>query len=888
MNVRGVVTEVPEARTVSTQYGESELLEVTLRPDGGRGEPTTVTLWGKWTETGEYLEAGMELAVYDADEREYRGETQYTTSEGTMVVVEPSFLVDVTDIRAWVQCPRMYYLNKLGGTELAEPVVKGTIIHEVFGDLLRGVDVDEAVERRVAEAGLDLGLLGADPEAMAETARQHAEAIEGWLSQGTLTERDEWRSEQLLVSERYGLKGRADAVRRGAPVELKTGKNTNRDPRFQDKVQAACYALVLGEKNGGEHPDTGTLLYTKNAAVDRNEESGDLSPAKDYSIGQGFLQFVVRARNELAAMEHDIDVPTGYEADAKCEYCFEQDTCMAVSGRLDQESKAGQVGTAVPAEEREYFERFYEAVETERRAIHREYAKLWEQTPQERADDDRALVDLEPAGRTELDDGRWELRARGTGAVSKIRTGDLVLASDGDPVMGDAELARVERLGSADDEIVVTAEEPVELRRLDIYPSEISTDRLLTALHDAVLTRPPEWKDPLFGRRDPEFGTVEETIIDNNPAQDEAVRRAIAAEDFALIHGPPGTGKTYTLATLVEELVDRGERVLVSAFTNRAVDNALEALEAQGISGMVRLGTESGVREDMQSYRLDQSGDPAACASRLQDAPVVAATTATCSSRALRTQSFDVAVVDEAGQLTEPGTLAAAALAGRFVLVGDHHQLPPVVQSEADLHTSLFERLTETYPEAGTLLDRQYRMAQRIQAFPSGEFYDGQLRPATGEVAGQRIGDLAGVSPDSLPAHLRDSVAFVDPGGSQQGNTNPTEARAVVETVGAFRQAGVPAADIGVIAPFRAQVAEITSRVPPGITVDTVDRFQGSSKEVIIVSFVATGSLDGPIFEDYRRINVALTRAKKSLVLVGDADALSTDDTYARMVEWAK
>jgi DNA replication ATP-dependent helicase Dna2 len=561
---------------------------------------------------------------------------------------------------------------------------------------------------------------------------------------------------------------------------------------------------------------------------------------------------------------------------------------MAVSGRLDQESKAGQVGTAVPAEEREYFERFYEAVETERRAIHREYAKLWEQTPEERADDDRALVDLEPAGREELDDGRWELRAGGTGAVSKIRTGDLVLASDGDPVMGDAELARVERLGGAGEEIVVTAEEPVELRRLDIYPSEISTDRLLTALHDAVLTRPPEWKDPLFGRRDPEFGSVEGTIIDNNPAQDEAVRRAIAAEDFALIHGPPGTGKTYTLATLVEELVDRGERVLVSAFTNRAVDNALEALEEQGLSGMVRVGTESGVREDMQSYRLDQSGDPAECANRLEGADVVAATTATCSSRALRTQSFDVAVVDEAGQLTEPGTLAAAALADRFVLVGDHHQLPPVVQSEADLHTSLFERLTETYPEAGTLLDRQYRMAQRIQAFPSEEFYDGQLRPATGEVAGQRIGDLAGVSPEDLPEHLRDSVAFVDPGGNQQGNTNPTEARAVVETVGAFRQAGVPAADIGVIAPFRAQVAEITSRVPPGITVDTVDRFQGSSEEVIVVSFVATGSLDGPIFEDYRRINVALTRAKKSLVLVGDAEALSTDDTYARMVEWAK
>jgi len=251
------------------------------------------------------------------------------------------------------------------------------------------------------------------------------------------------------------------------PVELKTGKNTKRDPRFQDKIQAACYALILEERNG-EAPDTGTLLYTKNAAVERTEETGDLSPAKEFSINGGLLNFVVRTRNEIAAMEYDASVPTGFEADARCEYCFEQDTCMVVSGRLDQESKAGKIGSAIPDEEREYFDRFYQAIEQERRAVHREYAKLWDQTPQERADDDRALVDLEPAGQTQLDDGQWELRANGTTAVSKIRDGDLALASDGNPITGAAEICRIARLD--EDQIVVTADEPVELRRLDVYP----------------------------------------------------------------------------------------------------------------------------------------------------------------------------------------------------------------------------------------------------------------------------------------------------------------------------------------------------------------------------------------------------------------------------------
>ncbi|GGN89762.1 ATPase AAA [Haloarcula pellucida] len=939
VQLRGPVVEVSDPKTVNTQYGESDLCEVTLRPDRGAGVPTTVTLWGKWTETADVLEPGMELAVYDPDERQYQGETQYSVGSDATVVVEPDFLVDVTDVRAWVQCPRMYYLRKLDGADLAYPLVKGTVVHEVFGDLLRGRDVEAAIDDQIEAAGLDIGLLGREADEVAGDVRDHAKAIEGWLQQGTLTDEDsaataadsserdfspaesDWRSEMTLISERYGMKGRADAVRRGMPVELKTGKNTKREPRFQDKIQATAYALMLGERaansldasavmagDGGTTtpieaaPDTGTLLYTKNAAVDRSEESGDLSPAKEFSIGSGLLNYVIRTRNAIAAMEHDTGVPTGYEANTKCEYCFEQDTCMAVSGRLDQESKAGQVGVAIPEAERDYFERFYTAIEAERRAVHREYAKLWEQTAEERAADDRALVDLEPVGRTELDSGRWELRARGTGAVSKIREGDLVMASDGDPVTGDAELARVERIGearsasedangetvSSGEEIVVTADEPLDLRRLDIYPSELTTDRLQNALHDALLTQPPEQKDVLFGRRDPEFETVAETFIDNNEAQNEAVQLAVGAEDFALVHGPPGTGKTYTLARMVRALVDRGDRVLLSAFTNRAVDNAIEALEEQGFTDIVRVGTESGVREDMQNYRLEQSGDPGECAATLQNAQVVAATTATCGGTAMQSQSFDVAVVDEAGQLTEPGTLAATTLADRFALVGDHQQLPPVVQSEdATLSTSLFQRLIETHPDAGVMLDRQYRMAQHIQAFASREFYDGQLRPATGEVAGQRIDDLPGVSMDALPEHLRDRVSFVDPGGTQTGNTNPVEADAVAEVVAAYREAGVPAADVGVIAPFRAQVAELDRRLPD-VAVDTVDRFQGSSKEVIVVSFVATETLEGPIFEDYRRINVAMTRAKKALVLVGDADALGTDEVYGRLVEWAE
>ena len=923
MYLRGTVVDADAVETVSTRYGDRDLAEVRLRsvvtgadarpteaahPDReqppARTDPETVTdadgtvatltLWGEWAETAQDLAPGITLAVTAATVDEWNGERTFATTGDSLVVVDPDTLIDVTAIRAWVQCPRIYYLNNLSGVPLKYPVVLGTVVHEVFGDLLRGRDREAAVADAVADAGLELGLLDRDAAAVREEVDAHARAIEGWLAQGTLTGDDDWRSERTLVSPQYGIKGRSDAVRRDMPVELKTGKNTNREPRFPDKIQAAAYALMLGEREEGV-ADTGTLLYTKNAALDRADATGDLSPAKEFSIGAGLRRYVIKARNAIALAEVDGTVPTGEEADAACEYCFERDTCMVVAGRLDQRSKAGAIGSPLPAAERAYFERFAALIEAERTAVKRDLAELWRQDAPERAAADRALIDLDPDGRRRLDDGRWELRAKGTGAVSKIRTGDVVLASDGDPIGGRAEVARVERV---DETVVVTVDEPIDLRRLDVYPSEFGTDRQLAALHDFVLKADEHRRDLLLGRAAPRFGDIGLMAgehVPTNPDQDRAVRSALAAEDFALIHGPPGTGKTYTIARLVRALRSRGERVLLAAFTNRAVDNALEAIREQGLEDVVRMGTTSGVRDDMLDVRLDPRGDPGETAGQLREAGVVAATASGCGSRELATQDFDVAVVDEASQLTEPGALAAINRADRFVLVGDHRQLPPVVRSDTGLAESLFERLIRAAPDAAVTLSTQYRMAQAIQAFPSQEFYDGALRPATSDVASRSPVDVA--DPTGLPAALRRPVAFVDvPGDSEAADgatddgrhTNPAEADRVAELVSIYEAAGVDRADIGVITPYRAQVAAIDQRLPSGVTVDTVDRFQGSSKAVVIISFVATGALDGPLFEDERRLNVALTRARSALVLVGDRNTLTDEPLYARMVDWAE
>lgn len=849
--VEGTVLDAGETRTVATTYGDRELAEITALVDG---EPATFTLWGDWAETTNYVEKGHTVAVLNPDVSG-DGHAEYTTSGDSRVVVEPSYLVNATDVRAWVDCPRIEYLNKLRGVPLKYEVVRGTVVHGVFEDVLNGAETHDAVDDRVSDAGLELGLLGRDADEVRDEVHEHARAIEGWLEQTRLGDsEDGWRTEKTLFDPLLGMKGRADALRDGSPVELKTG-SCDGDARFKDKIQAACYALMLDSE-----PDTGVVLYTGN----------DGSPAREFRLSDGLVNFALRKRNEVAASETAGRTPTGHEANANCSTCFEYDACTVVAGRLEQESKAGTVGAPLPQEELDYFEKHHEVLERERRAVHEEHASL-------SSDDDALDVEVRDAERL---DGGWKLMLqKSPDDPTRITEGDLVLISDGDPSK-DAETAWVREVRA--DTVVVRVGERIDATRIDPYPSTVTVDRYLVALHDFVLKSDERRRDVLLGRAPPEFNDirVDGSYVDNNDAQDRAVARAVGARDFSLIQGPPGTGKTYTVARLVRALVSNGERVLLSAFTNRAVDNALEALLDQDFDDFVRLGTRDGVRADMLEHRFDESGDPTERAAELRDASVVACTTATCASRVMREQEFGYAVVDEASQLTEPATLAAVNLASRFVLVGDHEQLPPVSAAEAP---SMFERLADEHPESAVTLRRQYRMAQRIQAFSSKEFYDGALFPADDEVARRSLNDLA-----DPPDEYVDPVTFVPVDGDEEENVNPAEAEAVERVHEKLVQAGVPRGRIAVIAPFRAQVAELSRRLPDETPVDTVDRFQGSSQDVVVLSFVATDDLDSPVFEDPRRLNVALTRAKRALVLVGNPDALRTDPFCSRLLDWAR
>jgi len=264
-------------------------------------------------------------------------------------------------------------------------------------------------------------------------------------------------------------------------------------------------------------------------------------------------------------------------------------------------------------------------------------------------------------------------------------------------------------------------------------------------------------------------------------------------------------------------------------------------------------------------------------------ADIVAATTSGAAQFAQN--AFDVAVVDEATQASRPATAIVLNSAEKLVLAGDHKQLPPYCADEShkeeDMHISLFEYLLDRYGgDISVLLQKQYRMNEAIAEFPNEMFYDGELKTA----AENRAWAISDLKP-CIGVDIAGQERRQDYGNSYY---NPAEAEAVAKQVQLLTYNGVTAEDIGVISAYSGQVSEIRSRVnnldidnPRDVTIDTVDSFQGGEREAIIVSFVRSnddghsGFLEFPE-EGPRRLNVALTRARKRLVVIGDWDTLGT------------
>lgn len=407
-----------------------------------------------------------------------------------------------------------------------------------------------------------------------------------------------------------------------------------------------------------------------------------------------------------------------------------------------------------------------------------------------------------------------------------------------------------------------------------------------------------------------------------NVDQRRAIQKVMSAHDYALVLGMPGTGKTTTIAHIIRALVSQKKSVLLTSYTHSAVDNILLKLKEDDIP-ILRLGATAKVHPDVQDFAI-LAGRPKHSfediRSAWHDTPIVATTCLGVNHALFSERTFDYCIVDEASQITLPICLGPIRTAKTFVLVGDHNQLPPLVQNEearaGGLDISLFKLLSDTHPSSVVNLEHQYRMCEDVMSLSNALIYEGRLKCGTESLRFQKLevpdmdalqqkhynqsniaqsGSIKSIctSPKANFCWLRDlidpeaRVRFINtdklPSNQEEAKgsriVNPTEARIVVQLVDSLIAVGVPAGEIGVMTHYRSQLSLLKHGLRNygnKIELHTADRFQGRDKEVVILSLVRSNDACniGDLLKDWRRINVAFTRAKTKLLVVGSRQTL--------------
>lgn len=405
-----------------------------------------------------------------------------------------------------------------------------------------------------------------------------------------------------------------------------------------------------------------------------------------------------------------------------------------------------------------------------------------------------------------------------------------------------------------------------------------------------------------------------------NIDQKQAIEKVMSAKDYALILGMPGTGKTTTIAHIIRSLVSSGKSVLLTSYTHTAVDNILLKIRNDNFR-ILRLGAVAKVHPEIQQF-ADLAAVPKPTIEALQksyeDSEVVATTCLGINHPIFNERIFDYCIVDEASQITLPVCLGPIRMARTFILVGDHYQLPPLVQNkeaqEGGLDVSLFKLLSDTQPSSVANLEHQYRMCEDIMVLSNTLIYNGRLKCGNDEVASRslKIPNLY----DGLDAHHVTSLAEITSGRcpgpgrarcwikdllepsakTRLVNTDTLSGRAVetlvgsrltnlgeatlcVQLVQSLISSGISPREIGVITFYRSQLSLLRQSLRQyanELEMHTTDKFQGRDKEIVILSCVRSNNDKqvGDLLRDWRRINVAFTRARTKLLVIGSKSTL--------------
>ncbi|XP_045293565.1 DNA replication ATP-dependent helicase/nuclease DNA2 isoform X1 [Leopardus geoffroyi] len=762
--------------------------------------------------------------------------------------------------------------------------------------------------------------------------------------------------EESIWSPRFGLKGKIDVtvgvkIHRGyktkykiMPLELKTGKELN---SIEHRSQLVLYTLLSQERRAD--PEAGLLLYLK---------TGHMYPVPAKHLDKREL---LRLRNQMAfSLSNRISkssvgkektnlapLPQIIEEEQTCKYCSHVGNCALYSRAVEQQMDDSSVpiGMLPKIKEEtqhlklshlEYFSLWclMLTLESQSKDNKKNHQHIWLMPASEMEESGNCIGNLIRTERVKtVCDGQYLhnfQRKNGAMPITNLMAGDRVILSGEERKLFALSRGYVKEINMTsvtcllDRNLSVLPEST--LFRLDQEEKNCDIDTPLGNLSKLMENTRVSQKlrDLIIDFREPQFISYLSSVLPHdakdtvacilkglNKPQRQAMKKVLLSKDYTLIVGMPGTGKTTTICTLVRILYACGFSVLLTSYTHSAVDNILLKLAKFKI-GFLRLGQTQKVHLDIQKFTEEEvcrskSITSLALLEELYNSHRIVATTCMGINHPIFSRkTFDFCIVDEASQISQPVCLGPLFFSKRFVLVGDHQQLPPLVLNHEakalGMSESLFKRL-EQNKNAVVQLTVQYRMNSKIMSLSNKLTYEGKLECGSDRVANAVINLpnfkavklelefyadysenpwMIGVFEPNNPVCFLNTDKVPAPEQVEKGGvSNITEAKLIVFLTSVFIKAGCKPSDIGIIAPYRQQlkiINDLLSHSSIGmVEVNTVDKYQGRDKSIILVTFVRSNK-DGPLGEllrDWRRLNVAITRAKHKLILLGCVPSLN-------------
>ena len=896
----------------------------------------------------------------------------------SFIILEPDYLIDISSLaecfKDYGHHPANYILARLQSPDNTRPLLLGNIANLFLDEWIHAKEAPDylaCMKKAFRSYPIELAACAdlRDREKEAEffsDCKRHFDNIrrtvtEIFRASGYELDRTDAVLEPSYICEALGLQGRLDYMQRDMTsfIEMKSGKADEYsirgkvEPKENNKVQMLLYQAVLEYSMGMDHRRVKAyLLYTRYPL---------LYPARP---SWAMVRRVMDVRNRIVANEYGIQLRNSPQYTAERLKDIHPDTLneRGLDNTLWKRFLCPSIDAvaqrirSLSSLEQSYFYTLYNFITKElytSKSGDVDYegragaSALWLSTLDEKREAGEILYDLQiienKASQVHKAYILLSIPQYDEMFLPNFRTGDVVILyernHDSDNVTNKMVFkGNIEQITDTELRIRLRATQ----RNVSVFPPDsryaVEHDTMDTTFRSmylglsAFLDANTERRELLLGQRSPRFdSSFDEAIAQVGDDFERVVLKAQAARDYFLLVGPPGTGKTSrALRRMVEHFYATSSmQILLLAYTNRAVDEICQSLSSitSGID-YIRVGSELSCDVRFRGHLLEnilaECNSRREVNTRMTDCRVYVGTVASIAAKAelFKLKRFDVAIVDEATQILEPqllGILCAKFAdernaVGKFILIGDHKQLPAVILQNSghsevhdeglrkvglfNLKDSLFERLyrfhlKEESPKAIDMLCRQGRMHPGVAFFPNKAFYAGRL-------------EALGL-PHQLE-HIEAPVRFIP---SEQdlesisGKTNQYEARIVAglarEVYLAYEEEFDPNRTLGIITPYRSQIALIrkelqTLAIPAlsRISIDTVERYQGSERDVIIYSFCVNHLYqlrflpnlteeDGVQID--RKLNVALTRARKQLFITGVPEILNHNSIYQHLLK---